>query len=131
MTLTITAAQRDALYDQILDRLSGIGDIELAICSEDYGEADRLAREYADELRLLAEDLRLGDGDGQPVELSVPAELLRRALSRMRKRAESHSAGLEPEWAEGREVKERNRLVSEACEAVLARLDALAAPRAR
>ena len=31
MSLTITAAQRDALYDQILDRLSGIGDIELAI----------------------------------------------------------------------------------------------------
>ncbi len=34
MSVTITAAQRDALYDQILDRLSGIGDIEVAIQAE-------------------------------------------------------------------------------------------------
>jgi hypothetical protein len=39
MGLTITADQRDALYDQILDRLSGIGDIEVAIQAENYGDA--------------------------------------------------------------------------------------------
>ena len=34
----ISAAQRDALYGQILDRLSGIGDIELAIKLENYDD---------------------------------------------------------------------------------------------
>ena len=41
MSLTITAAQRDALYDQILDRLSGIGDIELAIRAGKLRDAER------------------------------------------------------------------------------------------
>jgi hypothetical protein len=120
---TITAAQRDALHDQLLDRLSGIGDIELAIHSEDFDNAERLGREYCDDLRLLLDDLGLGDGSGEPVELTAPPEVLRRVLPRLRKRAEDHTAGLEPEWIEVGEVKERNRLVSEACEAVLASLN--------
>jgi hypothetical protein len=123
MSLTITAAQRDALYDQILDRLSGIGDIELAIQLENYGAAERIGREYSDDLRLLLDDLGIGDGSGDPVELTMPAELLRRILPRLRETAMNHTASLEPQWAEARELKERNRLVSEACEAVLTGLD--------
>ena len=34
MKLTITAEQRDALYGQIFDRLSGIGDVWLAVSME-------------------------------------------------------------------------------------------------
>jgi hypothetical protein len=123
MALTITAGQRDALYDQILDRLSGIGDIEVAIQAQDYSAAERLGREYADDLRLLLDDLGLGEGNGEPVELETPAEVLRRILPRLRELAEGHTASLEPEWAEVREVRERNRLVSEACQSVLAVLD--------
>jgi hypothetical protein len=123
MSLAITAAQRDALYDQILDRLSGIGDIELAIQAEKYEAAERLGREYSDDLRLLLEDLGVGEGDGEPVELTVPPEVLRRVLPRLRQLALNHTASLEPELAEVHEVNERNRLVSETCEAVLADLD--------
>jgi hypothetical protein len=75
---TVTAAQRDALYDQILDRLSGIGDIEVAIRAENYDAAERIGREYSDDLRLLLDDLGVGDGGGGPVELTVPPEVLRR-----------------------------------------------------
>jgi hypothetical protein len=126
MSVTITAAQRDALYDQILDRLSGIGDIELAIEAENYDDAERIGRDYCDDLRLLLDDLGIGDGDGKPVALVTPPDVLRRILPRLRERAERHSASLEPEWDEARSVKERNRLVSEACEAVLADLDGCA-----
>jgi hypothetical protein len=35
----------------------------------------------------------------------------------------SHSDSLDPEWAEVHQVRERSRLVSEACETVLASLD--------
>jgi hypothetical protein len=123
MSATITSEQRDALYDQILDRLSGIGDIELAIRSEDYDNAERLGREYCDDLRLLLDDLGLGDETDEPVELTAPPGVLRRVLSRLRQIAENHTAGLEPEWIEIATVRERNRLVSEACESVLASLD--------
>jgi hypothetical protein len=119
MGLSVTAAQRDALYDQILDRLSGIGDIEVAIQTENYDDAERIGREYSD-------DLGIGEGAGGPVEMTVPPEVLRRVLPRLRELALNHTAGLEPEWAEVQGLKERNRLVSEACEAVLAGLDASA-----
>ncbi len=130
MSHTITAAQRDALYDQILDRLSGIGDIELAIQSENYTTAERLGREYSDDLRLLLDGLGIGDGNGDPVELTAPPEVLRRVLPRLRKQARNHTASLEPELIEASEVTERNRLVSEACEAVLAGLDKAETPNA-
>ena len=123
MSLTITAAQRDALYDQILDRLSGIGDIEVAIKAENYEAAERIGREYSDDLRLLLDDLGLGDRDREPVELTAPAEVLRRVLPRLRDLAQAYTAAQEPELIEVTEIMERNRLVSEACEAVLADLE--------
>jgi hypothetical protein len=123
MTPTITADQRDALYDQILDRLSGIGDIEVAIQAGNYDDAERLGREYSDDLRLLFEDLGIGEGNGQPVELTAPPEVLRRVLPRLRELAEGQTAGLEEQRSEVRELDERNRLVSEACGSVLASLD--------
>jgi hypothetical protein len=126
MSLTITAAQRDALYDQVLDRLSGIGDIEVAIQARNYDKAERLGREYSDELRLLG-DLGFGEGSGEPVALTAPPELLRRILPRLREWAHNYTAGLEPEWIEVSHIKERNRLVAEACEGVLADLDGTAA----
>jgi hypothetical protein len=38
---TISNAQRDALYDRILDRLSGIGDVWLVASTENYKAAER------------------------------------------------------------------------------------------
>jgi hypothetical protein len=122
MALTITKAQRDALYDQILDRLSGIGDIETAIEAERYEDAERIGREYSDDLRLLLDDLGIGDGDGEPVELTTPPQVLGRVLPRLRRSADNYSAGLESELVEVQEIRERNRLVSEACETVLSGL---------
>ena len=123
MSLTITAAQRDALYDQILDRLSGIGDIEVAIRAENYEIAERLGREYSDDLRLLLDDLGLGDREHGPIELSAPAEVLRRVLPRLRQLAQAYTASQEAELIEVTEIMERNRLVAEACETVLAGLE--------
>lgn len=125
MSPTITPEQRDALYDQILDRLSGIGDIELAIEAANYDVAERLGREYSDDLRLLVDDLGFGSGTGEPVELTAPPVLLRRTLPRLRELADRHTSGLKSELAEVGQIVERNRLVSEACEAVLVGLDQL------
>jgi hypothetical protein len=81
-------------------------------------------------LRLLLGDLGIGEGNGEPVELTAPPEVLRRVLPRLRQLALNHTASLEPELVEVQEVTARNRLVSEACETVLAGLNSSAAGRA-
>jgi hypothetical protein len=123
MRITITAAHRDALYDQALDRMSGIGDFDLALQSKDYETAYRVGREYRDDLTFLLDDLGIGDGDGAPVELTAPPEVLRRVLPRLRRQAKDYTASLAPELVEIREITERNRLVTEACEIVLVAID--------
>lgn len=123
MMLTITGEQRDALYDQLADRLSGIDDIWLAVCAKDFDSAKRLGMEYSDDLRLVSEDLGWGEGSGEDVELSMPPDVLRRALSRMRDVAVTRDACEQQERAEAREAERRNHLVVEACQSVLARLD--------
>jgi len=80
--ITITAEERDALYDQILVGLTGIGDVWTAIEARNFEAAERLGRAYCDDLRLLLDDLGWGGGCGGPVELRTPANVLRRALAR-------------------------------------------------
>jgi len=123
MTLTITAQQRDALYDHIFDRLSGIGDVWTAVSKKDYEAADRLAREFSDRLQLVYSDLGWGEGTGEPVELTAPPDVLRRLFTRLRDLTGSHAASVEREQREARELEARNRLVLEACRQVLDGLD--------
>jgi hypothetical protein len=124
VSLIITAEQRDALYDQILDRLSGIGDVWIAVCSNNYDAAEHLGRGYSDDLRLVLDDLGgFGDGSGEPVELTTPPDVLRRVFGRQRDQAISHSASTEQDRVEANEMEARNRLVVEACRQVLADLD--------
>jgi hypothetical protein len=119
----ISAAHRDAQYEQIVERLSGIGDVWLSVCSGNFEAARRLGMEYSDELRLVSEDLGWGRGPGRSIDLTTPPDVLRRVFSRMRDIAASQRASEEPEWIEARDLEERNRLVTEACQQVLAGLE--------
>lgn len=121
----ITHAQRDAIYDQILDRLSGIGDVWLAVSTQSYETADRLGREYSDELRLVLDDLGWGDGPaGETIELTTAPDVLRRLFSRLGDTATSERAHRQASSVENRELETRNRLVGEASEKILTALDA-------
>jgi hypothetical protein len=120
MAVTITVEQRDALYDRILSRLSGIDDIWLAASRADYDTADRLGREYSDELRLVLDDLGWGDGpDVSELELRTDPDVLRRVFGRLRKSTASERDAQATSWAESRALEDRNRLVGEACAVVL------------
>ncbi len=119
----LSAAQRDALYDLIYVRLSGISDVWLAVEAEDYETAGRLAQEYSDDLRLVLNDLGWDDGIGRTIELTTPPDVLRRVLNRMQDSAAGQRASEEREWSRSREMEERSRLVIEACQTVLAGLD--------
>lgn len=122
MTIRLSAAHRDALYEHILNRLSGIGDLWKTIEAEEYEPATRLGWEYCDYLRLILTDLGWGDGPGRTIDLSAPPDVLERVFSRLRELTiglqESEAADL----AEIREQADRNRMVVEACERVLGEL---------
>lgn len=124
MTIRISAAHRDALYDHILNRLSGINDVWTAVEAKDYERADRLGWEYSDALRLILEDLGWGDGPGRSIHLNAPPDVLRRIFAQLQAHAVEERALHGDEWAEAREPEEQNRLVSEASELVLAELNA-------
>lgn len=123
MTIRISAAHRDALYGQLLDRLSGIGDIWIAASQEDFDAASRLGREYSDVLRLILDGLGWGDGPGPSVELTAPSQVLERTFGRLRDTATILQESEECERAALRDREERNRLVIEVCETVLGRLE--------
>lgn len=125
MSIAITARQRDLLYDEILDRLSGIGDVWLAVCAKDFERAGRLALAYSDDLRIVGDDLGWGDAhDRAPIELTTPPDVLRRALARMRDGAQRLDASEEAERSQLRANQEHNQLVAETCRQLLADLDA-------
>jgi hypothetical protein len=129
MSPTITAEQRDALYDQIFDRLSGIGDVWLAVCAKNYDAATRLGREYSDDLHLILDDLGWGEGTGESIELTTPPDVLRRLFPRLHDAAVKYSASQKAQRDEVMEIDERSRLVAEACQSVLADLSANAGER--
>jgi hypothetical protein len=129
MALTITAEQRDALYDQILDRLGGIDDVRIVVQNDDFEAAERLGREYSDDLRLVLDDLGFGEGTGEAVELTSPPDVLTRVLTRMDEHAAGHAASVGAEQMEAREMEVRDRLVMEACRNVLTDLGAQAGGR--
>ncbi|HEY1853118.1 MAG TPA: hypothetical protein VGG40_00895 [Solirubrobacterales bacterium] len=122
--IRLSAAHRDALYEQVLDRLSGIGDVWLAAEAEDFNTAGRLGQEYSDDLRLVLNDLGWGGGPGRTIDLTTPPDVLRRVVSRLETRATGQRESEEPEWERARDLEEQNRLVVEACQVVLAELDA-------
>lgn len=131
MTITISAAQRNVLYDEILDRLGAIDDIRFAIEQEDWGTASRLGTAFSDDLRIVTQDLGWGPRrESEPVELTSPPDVLRRALSRWRDALLGLDAAEEGERDALREEHERNHLVVEACRSVLAELDSAADARA-
>jgi hypothetical protein len=88
MTVTISRAQRDALYEEAVDDLSAVGDIEVALDSGKGEEARYLWRRFDADLRLLDQ---IGWARTDPREeftIDLPPELLVRVLGRMEDRAE-------------------------------------------
>jgi hypothetical protein len=122
MPPSITPAQRDALYEQVLDRLTGISDVQLAVETGDLEAADRLSLEFADYLRLLHDDLGWEEEANGAVELRSPPDVLRRSLGRLQERAEIEDREEEEERAEARRLQARNRMVRETCSRLLAEL---------
>jgi hypothetical protein len=124
MTLIVTAVQRDALYEQIAIRLTGIDAVFKTFNENDFEAFERLGREFSDNLRLMLDDLGIGAGTGEAVELTSPPDVLRRIMERLRDAAESRRVGEEKEQFEAEKNRAQNILILETCQSVLSALDA-------
>lgn len=125
-TATISKDQRDALYELVRNHLGGLGDVWIAMEAKgDYGTAERLALEFSEDFRLLA-DLGWGPEDSRDaIELTMPPEDLMEVLKRIRGEAEGGLGGLESDRHQREEeekVHARFRLARSTCEELLAKL---------
>lgn len=124
-TVTINAVQREVFYELVLDHLSGLPDLSLAVERGDFATAERLGVEFAEDLRLM-EDLGWDSTPRRDAELTMPPEDLAEVLTRMRADARG---GLRASTDE-RDAKEsdaaarrRYRLAMDTCEGLLTMLD--------
>lgn len=125
--IKISARARDVLLDQIVDHIHGIDDLRIVVERRDFASAERLARDYSDDLRLATEVLGWGEARADEFELTLPPGVLRRLMSRYCQAALQQEVTGLPERLDTRrelqEATERNQAVIGVCQRVLAELD--------
>ena len=84
----VSSEERGALQDLILDKLSGIEDLGLAVSREDQRRAEHLGQLYHDYLTVILVDLGWGDRGVEAGGLTSPPDVLARVFGRLREAAE-------------------------------------------
>ena len=122
--ITISAAERDLLYDRIMIHLSGIESVWLSAHHRDYDAAEQLGRQYSDQLLIVIDDLGWGETRGdEPVVLASPPDLIRRVINSLREVVEAEDADERKGREAMRKAQEENQEVRAMCEVVLGQLD--------
>jgi hypothetical protein len=127
ITATIDRAKRDGLYELIRNHLGAIGDVWIALeQSEDYAAAERLAREFGEDFRLL-EDLGWRPReDRDAFELTMAPHDLIEVLRRLCGEAQevlSRSEAERRSQEEDAATDARLQVGLDACETLVAALD--------
>jgi len=120
--LTITRAQRDAIYEAVINHLSGIGDVWIVLQGRDFAAAKRLGRDFADDLRLMESLGWTPSTDRDPVTVTVPPDELTRTLARLHKHAAGSLGTYVSRPKDDEEIAQRDLAASEALGDILARL---------
>jgi len=120
--LTITRAQRDAIYEVVLTHLTGIGDVWISVDRREFATAKRLGRAFAEDLRLL-EDLGWAETiDHKTVALTAPSDEPGRTLARLHKDAAGSLGTYVSRPKDDEELAQRDLAASEALGEVLSQL---------
>jgi hypothetical protein len=82
-----TGVQREVFYELVLDHLSGLGDLALAVERGDFATAERLGIEFGEDLRLM-QDLGWDSSPRKDADLTMPPEDLAELLTRLKADAE-------------------------------------------
>ncbi len=122
MAITINREQRDAVHQEIMLDLTGVGDIFHALNGDDYEKAREYRRRFEDDMRLLDDLGWEPEQEADEFELTMPRPDLARALRRLDASARSmlHSHIVEP--IEERRYAERALVAQGAYGDVLAQL---------
>jgi hypothetical protein len=122
MPVTITRVQRDAIYELVIARLTGVGDVWLSIERREFADAKKMGREFAEDLRLL-EDLGWAETiDRDTVSLTQPPEELTSALARLHTEASTSVGAYVSRPKEEEALAERDLAACDALGAILSRL---------
>jgi len=127
ITITISGAQRQVLRELVLDHLSALGDLNLALGRGDHATAERLGAEFAGDLRLMA-DLGWSGDWRESADLTMAYSDLAPLLQRLREEAEGGLAESTEDREARRaeeEVRERRRYARETCAGLLMLIDEL------
>jgi hypothetical protein len=114
MPLTITREQRDAIYEVVLNHLTGIGDVWIAVQSRDFDYAQKLGRAFAEDLRLLDDLGWASECHTQTVTLTMPSDDLARAAARLQRRAADSLESYVSRPKDDEEIAERDVAASAA-----------------
>lgn len=119
--IQISGEQRDLLYESLFVHLSGIDAVWLAASQQDFETADRLGRDFSEELRLVIDDLGWGEhrGGDEPVELTTSPAVIRRVVERVRTMADTEDAEQQKDRAELQEAERRTQLLRSTCDEIL------------
>lgn len=132
---TIDRDQREGLYELVHNHLYGIEDFWIAFArSRDYATAERLALEFGEDFRLLADIGWAAKDERETFELTMPVHDLMELLQRLRSEAVPIlvESGAEAESSrEDAKTDGRFQLGYEACEKLLDELDPREADRGR
>jgi hypothetical protein len=120
--LTISRAQRDAIYAIVIDHLTAIGDVWLCVSRREFAEAKTMGREFAEELRLL-EDLGWSETiDRDSVSLTIRPHELIRTVARLHRRAARSLGVYVSRPMDDEEFAQRDLAASETLGAILGEL---------
>ena len=108
MAVTIDREQRDAIYEEVLTDLTGVGDIWIALDGADYEKAREYRRRFERDMRLL-DDLGWDRDDARnEYVLSMAAPLLTETIRHLNESASADVRHHLVEQIERREVVERS-----------------------
>lgn len=122
VTVTLSAAEREAIYAQVRADLLAVDDLRLAIEEDEHETADRLARRYVNELRLVINGLGWGDQGEGSAALTIPPDELRPILTELRDRAAELLKAPRKDQEAFRPPWEQAALMQDTCNQTLARL---------
>ncbi len=81
--VAIDRQAREAIYEEVVNHLSGLGDVHINLRQGDYAAAKRLRREFEEDLRLLDDLGWAKDERAESFELTMPNDELARVIRRL------------------------------------------------
>ena len=126
-TTTIDREQREGLYELLRNHLGGIGDVWVALeQEEDFATAERLAIEFGEDFRLLADIGWATREERKSFELTMAPEDLTELLRRLQAEAEhvlDGSISMRLQREEEERARARYERAKETCAELMARLN--------